>query len=244
MPNHDALSVEFLAWDTEFFGQRIARITATRLTPPELDEVLRWCEVEQIDCLYFLADPAPNTITLAERTGFHLVDVRILLQKNIAAGDSFQSHDSELRQCCDADIPLLRQLAASSYQDTRFYNDSRFPSDRCDEFYATWIEKACHGYEDVVLVSVDGNSPTGFITGKVADKHGTIGLVGVAAAAQGQGIGKRLLSAAMHWFSSSGAETVSVVTQGSNVAAQRLYQSAGFRTHSMHLWYHRWFDHA
>jgi ribosomal protein S18 acetylase RimI-like enzyme len=35
---------------------------------------------------------------------------------------------------------------------------------------------------------------------------------------------------------------VSVVTQGRNVAAQRLYQRAGFVTASTQLWYHRWLD--
>ena len=32
-----------------------------------------------------------------------------------------------------------------------------------------------------------------------------------------------------------------VVTQGGNVAAQRVYQHAGFRTARTELWYHRWF---
>jgi len=32
-----------------------------------------------------------------------------------------------------------------------------------------------------------------------------------------------------------------VVTQGRNLAAQRLYQRNGFVTASLQLWYHRWF---
>jgi hypothetical protein len=37
-----------------------------------------------------------------------------------------------------------------------------------------------------------------------------------------------------------GAATVSVVTQGRNVRAQRIYQQFGMRTRSLELWYHRW----
>ena len=187
------LPVEFLPWDTEFFGKRIARLTANHPTQSDLDEVLRWCRAERIECLYFLADPEPQAIRLAEKAGFHLVDVRISLQTSVT-GELEQSHETALRQCEDADIPLLRELAATSYRNTRFYNDSRFPNEQCDELYATWIERACQGYEDIVLVSGDEAAPTGFITGKFDDTHGTIGLVGVATASQGQGIGRRLVS--------------------------------------------------
>jgi hypothetical protein len=36
--------------------------------------------------------------------------------------------------------------------------------------------------------------------------------------------------------------TATVVTQGRNVAAQRTYQGAGYRTSRTSLWFHRWFD--
>lgn len=233
---------EFLAWDTEFFGKRIARLKGNRLTANQLDEALRWCRNARIDCLYFLATPEDQTITLAEGAGFHLVDVRILLQMSVANGVSLETHDPELRQYHETDIPKLRELAASSYQRTRFYNDRRFPEEKCDELYATWIEQACRGYADMVLVSPNDDDPTGFITCDLSGTHGKIGLVGVAPAAHGQGVGKRLLAGALDWFAVSSADTVSVVTQGTNISAQRLYQGAGFRTQSVDLWYHLWFD--
>jgi len=36
-------------------------------------------------------------------------------------------------------------------------------------------------------------------------------------------------------------DKVSVVTQGHNLAAQRLYQRCGFLTHSIKFYYHKWF---
>jgi ribosomal protein S18 acetylase RimI-like enzyme len=41
-----------------------------------------------------------------------------------------------------------------------------------------------------------------------------------------------------------GVQRVSVVTQGRNVAAQKLYQSCGFTTCSVQLWYHWWLEAA
>jgi hypothetical protein len=35
---------------------------------------------------------------------------------------------------------------------------------------------------------------------------------------------------------------VTVVTQGRNLPAQRLYQSRGFRTQRLQVWHHLWLD--
>jgi dTDP-4-amino-4,6-dideoxy-D-galactose acyltransferase len=69
---------------------------------------------------------------------------------------------------------------------------------------------------------------------------GSIGLVGVAEAARGRGLGGRLVAAALGWFAGQGVERVEVVTQGRNVAAQRLYQAHGFRTRRVEVSFHRW----
>jgi RimJ/RimL family protein N-acetyltransferase len=69
---------------------------------------------------------------------------------------------------------------------------------------------------------------------------GRIGIFAVAAEAQGKGLGHRLVDAALTWLARQGAARVTVVTQGRNSQAQRVYQRAGFRTHLVELWYHCW----
>ena len=51
-----------------------------------------------------------------------------------------------------------------------------------------------------------------------------------------------MLRAALLWFQERGAKSVRVVTQGDNTGAIRLYESAGFRTREVLLWYHKWFS--
>ena len=41
-------------------------------------------------------------------------------------------------------------------------------------------------------------------------------------------------------LAAAGCDEVSVVTQGHNVASQRVYQATGFRTSSAEAWYHWW----
>ena len=50
-----------------------------------------------------------------------------------------------------------------------------------------------------------------------------------------RGIGWALVAESLRWFAVHGARQVSVVTQGRNVQAQRLYQHCGFLTRSMQL---------
>jgi hypothetical protein len=46
----------------------------------------------------------------------------------------------------------------------------------------------------------------------------------------------------LHWLAEQGVPRATVVTQGRNVVAQRLYQSMGFKTSTLHCWHHLWFD--
>ena len=140
------------------------------------------------------------------------------------------------------DLAALRVIAGASHKDSRFYFDPHFANSRCMELYQTWIEKSCQGYADTVLVADVEGHPAGFLSCHLSDHgKGRIGLVGVASAWQGVGLGTRLVSESLRWFAGHGVDSVDVVTQGRNVPAQRLYQNCGFRTKSVQLWYHRWF---
>jgi RimJ/RimL family protein N-acetyltransferase len=239
---------EYLDWDSEFFGRRIARVNAPRLTEKSIADVDAWCSAHRIECLYFLADSADRpTARLAQENGFRLVDVRITLEvrstKACGLGDSTAA--GAIRRATEADIDALKAIARRSHRDTRFYYDGNFPVQRCDELYETWIEKSCRGWAENVLVAANEGEIEGYISCHVRTAGiGQIGLVGVAEKAQGKGLGTELVMSALRWFSEQEIEAVSVVTQGRNARAQRLYQKCGLTTRSVELWFHRWPVHA
>jgi dTDP-4-amino-4,6-dideoxy-D-galactose acyltransferase len=239
--------LQYLAWDSDFFGRRIARLTANRLDQHLLREAEAWCYAERIDCLYFLADADHDeTVACAEAAGFHLVDLRITLDQRLPTGapaGAYQPATAGVRMATTTDIPALRTMAAANHLDSRFYWDPHFPRARCDELYATWIEKSCTGYAEALLVAEKDAAAVGYLSCHLdSDRCGQIGLVGVHRDWQGHGLGRHLVAESLRWFSAAGAERVTVVTQGRNVAAQRLYQKYGFLTHGVQLWYHRWFS--
>ena len=240
------LLCEYLPWDSGVFGLRIGRIKANRLSPEAVDQIKEWCLINQIDCLYFLADSDDNeTISLAEKNQFHLVDICLTLERQLSDVSEITSADGgiEIRQAEPDDIKTLRAVAKASHHDSRFYYDPKFDDRRCDELYETWIEKSCRGYADIVFVAALQEKPVGYITCHIVDEaKGRIGLFAIGPKSQGKGIGRQLINRSLSWCAACGLDQVSVVTQGRNHKAQRLYQSLDFRTKEVGLWYHSWFS--
>ncbi len=210
-----------------------------------MDAILAWGKEHNIDCLYFLAESDdPQTIRLAEDNGFRFQDVRMTFEcKRTGMANSSPTTDIALRFSSPEDVDSLRAIASTAYVHTRFYNDPCFSVERCAAMYDMWIRKSClEGYADAVIVAEFEGRAVGYVTCHLhADvQEGKIGLVGVAEDARGHQIGQRLVNYSLDWFWQQNMKTVSVVTQGRNVAAQRLYQRCGFLTRSVRLWYHKW----
>lgn len=236
----DDATCRFLDWDSQFFGRRIARVNANRLSGDSLRQIQSWCEAQRIDCLYFLADSTDaETVRLSERARFHFVDVRFTLGRD-TAGLVPASDPTCVRPFQPADLPALRAIARVSHRDSRFYYDQNFPESLCDSLYEKWIENSTRGYAQAVLVGEHQAGPAGYISCHFSAPGGQIGIFAVAQEAQGQGLGQQLVLAALRWFQQQGASEVTVVTQGRNVRGQRRYQKCGFSTRSVELWYHYW----
>jgi len=232
---------EYLDWDSGLFGIRIGKVAGNHLDEERATKVLQWSRHYAVDCLYFLADVDGPTMRVAEQHGFRLVDIRSTLEARLLGSYSAKWGQDGVREAVPGDIPAVREIAAQSHTDTRFYRDGRFDRHQCDELYRIWIEKSCRGYADMVMVAEHDSRPVGYISCHLkGDGSGQIGLVGVDGSVRGLGIGQKLVRQALYWFVEQEAHDVSVVTQGNNVRAQRLYQRSGFLARSVQLWYHLW----
>ncbi len=239
---------QFLDWDTQFFGVRIARANVNRLDPETTRALLAWCCEHAIDCLYFLADADhPATVRHAEANQFKLVDLRVTLQVDLPAPRLAANiaPDISLGPVAASEVAALRAIAAVSHHDSRFYADPGFAPARADALYETWIEQACRDDSKFVLVAHQHSQVAGYL---VCDCDGAptgrISLTAVAPGFQGHGIGGALVAAGLDWFKKQQLPAVQVVTQARNVRAMRLYEKHGFATQQLQLWYHRWFSPA
>jgi len=238
---------QLLSWDSDFFGFKIARLIPSRISEAIMQEALWWCQREGIECLYFLADSDHfENVRLAEKNRFCLVDIRLTLECDLVNWDGKRTESFpgiSVRPSQQGDLPNLRAIARVLYRDSRFYVDSRFPRMKVEDLYVTWIDRSCHGYADKVLVLEKDKEAMGYVTCHVPEASvGRIGLVGLHPALKGAGIGQYLVSSALQQFKDGGMDHIEVVTQGRNRRALRMYQSCGFVTLEVQLWYHKWFS--
>ena len=237
---------EYLPWDSHLFDIRIARIKKCFLNNREIKQCIRWCRENKITCVYYLVDPARvNSIHLAESSGFHLVDIRVTLETDILASPYINMPLKEtmplVREANRNDIVEIKKIAKENHFDTRFFKDKRFPRDKSAELYELWIEKGFKNVHGIVLVAKIKKKTAGYIVLDISENHtGKIELVGVNNKFRDRGIGGALVCAALRWFNINGAKRATVVTQGTNISALRLYSKWGFLPHETQCWYHLW----
>ena len=234
-----------LDWDSAHFGLRIGRVMPVRLDAALLRQALAWANMSSIDCMYLLADSNDaGTLRAVAGAGWRMVDIRVTLRAQLS---DVAPSATCVRLAKAEDLPYLKQLAKRSHTDSRFYADGNFPMAACDELFATWIERSVldQSFAGAAFVAQTGtDQPAGYITCSIKEGEGNIGLIAVDEKARRLGLGTQLLVESARWFAGHGAGRVSVVTQGCNIPALRMYERSGFRVESIQLWFHWWRESA
>jgi len=240
--------VKLLEWDTDFFGFPVAQIQSDTIDAEHLAEVFSFCREHQVRLLQFKCHAHHHpSVLLAEKGNFHFADVRITLLKNLT--DSKRRTGSlpeglSFRKGKISDITALKEIVTDLYTHSRYYFDTNFPRNDVHGFYRNWIEKSVHGqFDDVVWVLCLNDYPIGccsvsYKTSQIA----TIGLFGIDPNSGGNGFGSILMEEVLFSMFLRDIKTVSVITQGRNYGAQRLYQRARFYPEKMEIYYHKWFS--
>jgi dTDP-4-amino-4,6-dideoxy-D-galactose acyltransferase len=229
--------VRELEWDSSFFGMPIGRLR-DGLAAEDVPIAVREADARQYRCVYLLA-PAGDSclIDAAQANGFMLRDVRVELQQPVLGHPADMAG---LRPGGMDDFQQLAPIALERFRNTRFFTDTNFPHKRSAELYLEWLRNGLTtDPKRKTLVSLDGH---GFVVCRLdpSSSGGSIELIGVAEHAAGRGVGSTLIAGAGTLFALASLMTATVVTQGHNIAAQRLYQRNGYRTSAMSLWLHRW----
>ncbi len=235
--------VRILDWDTAFFGFSVAQITHERITMAEMAEVLGFCRDHRVRLLQFKCDAHDrDSILLAEASGFHFADMRMIMDRQLAQRCEVPKADGVVFRVAEpADVPAMMDIAENLYIHSRYYFDKNFPRQRVHDFYRDWVRKAVFGeFDDVAWILCEKSNPMAFCTARINGPDATIGLVGLHPDFAGRGLGHAVVTGGLAVMFARGVDRVTVTTQGRNYPAQRLYQRAGFVISKAQIYYHYW----
>jgi ribosomal protein S18 acetylase RimI-like enzyme len=219
------------SWDSTFFGVRVFEAHPRH---DKLSQAIAEATRSGAECLYLFLDAGDLVnIETAIRKGAQLVDFRVELAGRIRPETSGGAPPARHATHADREalLPQARELASES----RFARDARIRHERVCEMYEIWLERCL----EEGVVAVPAAHGAGFVGARRDGDDTRIELVYVDAASRGKGLGRTLIHEAA---AALGASNVRVVTQTSNVAAQRLYQSLGLRSRSTVAVLHLWLD--
>jgi dTDP-4-amino-4,6-dideoxy-D-galactose acyltransferase len=242
MPETPA-SCEPLDWDTEFFGFTVAQVVGSTLDEGSARGIDEWCAKRGIRCLYFLADADDaETLRVACDHDYRQVDVRIGLRHDLDPLP--EGTGVRIRDALPGDVEELAEIARRSHRDSRFYHDGRFPRERCDELYATWIVNGADDPSCWTLVAELDGSPAGYqlISPPGADGIASMRILAVDETQRRRGVGRALLAAGLRRAHGQGASAVDTATQERNAASLRAHHALGFRRMHSAVWFHKWFE--
>ncbi|HBC7436045.1 dTDP-4-amino-4,6-dideoxy-D-galactose acyltransferase [Enterobacter bugandensis] len=218
--------LESLEWESAFFALPSA-IVRWRENAPALQEVdfSAWQRVQA----KIPADRA-DLLDALQQHGFQLVegevDLAITLTRHDASGAEIAT---------EQDIPVLRQMAARAFAQSRFRTPWYAPDDS-GRFYAQWVENAVKGtFDHVCMIFRAANGQIqGFVSlRKLNEREARIGLLA------GRGMGEKLMQAALHWAQLQQVETLRVATQVGNTAALKRYIASGANIDATAYWLYR-----
>ena len=241
-PGTRRVELQPLEWDTEFFGVPMGTIVlvgspdqgAPLSDTPRLERDLRRLLAQArsdgyAHLIFRVSADDAAAIWAAQDAGLRLVDIGIDSMFALCERPLPEALPSlTINMARVGDIVALRELAASAFVRSRFSADPFFSREQAAALYREWITNLCTGLADAVLVCRVRDEPVGFISCTVSGSEGRIPLIATHGDYRRKGIGRSLLSAALRWFTETGARVVYVKTQAYNYPALALYHRAGF----------------
>jgi dTDP-4-amino-4,6-dideoxy-D-galactose acyltransferase len=230
--------IEFLAWDSEFFGRHVGRLNLKATTI--LEELFQSAHQQKYELLYVYS-PIPITESLIGEYALLDVGGHITFAKN-------PSHHSLKKAMPVPEIfeyqrdiltPELLEIAFLSGHLSRFRIDPSLPADSFERLYEIWLANTLENRPRTsIYIHHFDERVTGLITSDLHTPNCNIGLLAVSQPYQGQGIATKLIKYVEAICTANEIASIEVKTQLSNKCARALYLKNSFAERERSFLYH------
>jgi dTDP-4-amino-4,6-dideoxy-D-galactose acyltransferase len=240
---------QILAFDSDLFGFKVAKILPSHLNLMTLQNILQQLQQQKVKLVYWMADSNDQVSTDAAQTMHGVLgskQVTFVINLEVIAKslqEAIALPQEIIIQEYTATKPSkeLEALASQAGKYSHFQNDPQFPKELFIKLYQHWIANSVNKtIADKVIVAKAGDKLAGMITVGHKNKRGDIGLLAVNAEFRGKNIGYALVKTAQKEFWQAGFKTSQVVTQEANKPACRLYEKCGHHIEKIENYYHFW----
>lgn len=244
MPHSNDIVCQHLAWDTEFFGQKIGLIRCrSHAEQSQIALALDKFRREEFSLAYVMLEG--ETLldeVFCKQFGGQLVDIKYIFERSIESESLLPKESNVLDYTGDG--TELYELAYAAGWCSRYKIDKHFPQEVFERFYRTWIANSLNGNmaDGVYIIKGENEAPKGFATLKISDEEASIGLIAVDADSRGEGIGKKLINHMIGVARKKGCKRMSVATQKRNKGAVAFYKSCDMSLVESCSIYHFWLD--
>jgi ribosomal protein S18 acetylase RimI-like enzyme len=229
--------IKKLSWDSEFFDKSICQIVVEEAT--RLEDLKK--EIKEALVLYdivylFVSNESKLSTKIKEEYKSFYIDSKVEYIKNI---ERVQDEVEVMEYLSKENSKEITNLAFQSGQYSRFLLDPKFSPTDFKRLYEKWVTGSLERrLADWVLVFNNESKILGFVTAKIVNAQGNIGLIGVDEVARGMKIGTKLMNKVSFLLQQKGISSLIVPTQQSNRNACMFYEKMGFQIKSQTSIYH------
>jgi ribosomal protein S18 acetylase RimI-like enzyme len=231
-------------WDTNYFGVRSGKLLLHRpIGEQDMRRISFWAQDFDFVTILNRGNCASNNVLLHRSDLCPLfTDMNVTFTRAVGM-PALRLPATEFDFNVSASVPpdeAIREIAATCFAYSRFYNDPNLPADKARQVYVHWVNSAFNR-EDRFFVTATHNGLTqGFVLFRHDSKGSVIELIGVNQALKKAGIGAQLVHQMAKYVESLGVEQVQVGTQLSNRGAMKFYQRLGFTCEGCTAVFHAW----
>jgi hypothetical protein len=232
--------VEYLEWDSEFFGFRVGRAAFDGATPETFETIESEARELELFCLYGTLDPSLDAYVAqtAQRYGHRLVDVAVTFSRPAVPFEP-RPTDAVARRGTLEDIERLDEAIETLEPWSRFGADPRFTREDSLRMLRAWVERAARDPDRMLAVVEDETGLIGVST-HVRSPIPRVDLMGVTKPRTGAAWA--LMDELVDWGGGGPLEAGPCAAR--NVAPIRYLEHCGFSATRSEYRFHRWFDEA